>query len=61
MLLTLDISGVFLGNIPPYFFLITASCKNTQVAVSQLEGKPYKHMKQRLCGYYKYTQTREKW
>jgi hypothetical protein len=25
----LDISGDFLGSTPPYFFLITASCKYT--------------------------------
>lgn len=27
VIVTLEISGVFLGIIPPYFFLITASCK----------------------------------
>ena len=27
MRVTLEISGVFLGIIPPYFFLIAASCK----------------------------------
>jgi hypothetical protein len=31
--LDLDISGVFLGNIPPYFFLIAASLKYTQEAI----------------------------